>query len=68
MLEINNPEVVAEVMAAFMRYERALVTNNIEELNVLFGRASMPCVSAFTKISTAMSRLLSFARHGRRSI
>jgi hypothetical protein len=36
MLEINNPEMVREVTAAFMRYEHALVTNNIEELNELF--------------------------------
>jgi Protein of unknown function (DUF3225) len=36
MLEINNPEVVAEVTVAFTRYERALVTNNVEELDLLF--------------------------------
>jgi len=36
MLEINNPEVLAEVSAAFMRYERALVTNDIAELDALF--------------------------------
>jgi len=36
MLEINNPEVIAEVTVAFMRYERALVTNDIEELDALF--------------------------------
>jgi hypothetical protein len=36
MLEINNPEVVAEVTAAFMRYERALVTNDLVELDALF--------------------------------
>jgi Protein of unknown function (DUF3225) len=36
MLEINNPETVLEVKAAFMRYERALVTNNVAELDALF--------------------------------
>src|ERR1700692_2623185 len=36
MLEINNPEVVAEVMAAFQRYERALVANDVEVLDSLF--------------------------------
>jgi hypothetical protein len=36
MLEINIPEVVAEVEEAFRRYERALVTNNVAELDALF--------------------------------
>jgi hypothetical protein len=36
MLEINIPEVVAEVTAAFMRYERALIANDVAELNALF--------------------------------
>ena len=36
MLEINHPETVLEVRAAFMRYEQALVTNNVAELNALF--------------------------------
>jgi hypothetical protein len=36
MLEINIPEVVAEVTAAFQRYERALVVNDVEVLDSLF--------------------------------
>jgi hypothetical protein len=36
MLEINIPEVVAEVTAAFMRYERALIANDVAELDTLF--------------------------------
>jgi ketosteroid isomerase-like protein len=36
MLEINIPEVLAEVTAAFQRYERALVTNDVEALDALF--------------------------------
>jgi Protein of unknown function (DUF3225) len=36
MFEINIPEVVAEVTAAFMRYERALIANDVAELNTLF--------------------------------
>ena len=35
-LEINLPEVVAEVEAVFARYEDALVNNNIEVLDELF--------------------------------
>ena len=33
MMDINIPEVVAEVEKAFARYERALVTNDIAELD-----------------------------------
>ena len=36
MLEINIPEVVAEVTEAFMRYERALIANDVAELDTLF--------------------------------
>jgi ketosteroid isomerase-like protein len=36
MIEINIPEVVAEVTAAFMRYERALIANDVAELDALF--------------------------------
>lgn len=36
MLEINIPEIVAEVSEAFLRYERALVENDVETLDALF--------------------------------
>jgi len=35
-MEINLPDVVAEVTAQFDRYEKALVTNDTETLNALF--------------------------------
>ena len=35
-MEINLPEVVAEVRAQFDRYERALTSNDIDTLNELF--------------------------------
>lgn len=35
-MEINLPDVVAEVTAQFQRYETALVTNDTETLNALF--------------------------------
>jgi hypothetical protein len=41
MLEINLPEVVAEVTAAFMRYERALIANDVAELDALFWDSSL---------------------------
>ena len=36
MLEINLPEVVAEVTEAFMGYERALVDNDVATLDACF--------------------------------
>jgi len=36
MLEINLPEVVAEVTSAFEHYERALVANDVAALDQLF--------------------------------
>jgi hypothetical protein len=35
-MQIDLPEVVAEVRAAFDRYERALVSNDVTTLNALF--------------------------------
>jgi hypothetical protein len=36
MMEINKPEIVAEVTAAFRRYEQALVGNDVTVLDELF--------------------------------
>jgi len=35
-MQINLPEIVAEVEAAFEQYERALVTNDVATLDALF--------------------------------
>ena len=35
-MEVDRPEVVAEVCAAFERYEKALVSNDVEALDALF--------------------------------
>jgi hypothetical protein len=35
-VDIDRPEIVAEARAAFERYERALVENDVETLNALF--------------------------------
>jgi hypothetical protein len=37
-MEIDRPEVVAEVKAAFDAYEKALVANDVETLGALFRR------------------------------
>jgi Protein of unknown function (DUF3225) len=39
MMNINLPDVVAEVRAAFERYEHALVTNDVQVLDELFWRS-----------------------------
>ena len=36
MIDINIPEVVAEVTEAFMQYERALVANDLAALDAMF--------------------------------
>jgi ketosteroid isomerase-like protein len=41
MIEINIQEVVAEVTEAFMRYERALVADNVAELDALFWKSPL---------------------------
>jgi hypothetical protein len=38
-MEINRPEVLAEVEAAFARYETALTSNDVETLGALFWRS-----------------------------
>lgn len=35
-MDVNRPEVVAEVTACFERYEQALVDNDVEQLDDLF--------------------------------
>ena len=35
-MDVNKPEIVAEVAAAFEEYERALVMNDVEAMNALF--------------------------------
>jgi hypothetical protein len=38
-MDINLPEIVAEMTAAFQEYETALVTNDVEALDRLFWRS-----------------------------
>ncbi len=40
-MKINDPETVAEVEAAFARYEEALVTNDVASLGELFWRGPL---------------------------
>ena len=40
-MKINDPNVVAEVEAAFARYETALVGNDVDTLTALFWKSSL---------------------------
>jgi hypothetical protein len=49
MLEINIPEVVAEVTAAFQQYERALIENDVAVLDKLFWRSELTLRFGFSE-------------------
>jgi hypothetical protein len=53
--EINQPAVLAEVTEAFYRYEKALVTNDVAELDILFAN------SPFTLRYGATENLIGYA-------
>jgi hypothetical protein len=40
-MTINDPEVVAEVSAAFLAYEHALMTNDLDALDALFWQSPL---------------------------
>ena len=40
-MKINDPDVVAEVEAAFARYERALLSNDVDTLTALFWKSPL---------------------------
>ena len=60
-MDINIPEVMAEVEAGFARYEAALVGNDLEALDALFWEARTRSAMAAPRTSTAMARSQPFA-------
>ncbi len=40
-MQVNRPEIVAEVSAMFARYERALMGNDVDDLVLLFWRSPL---------------------------
>ena len=50
MLELNIPEVVAELKEAFYRYQKAVDTNDIEGMNALFWKS--PSTVRFGPVGT----------------
>ena len=65
-MEIDLPEVVAEVRAAFDRYEKALGDNDVATLNSDFARIRAPSVTARPKTSTATRKSKRSAPRARR--
>jgi hypothetical protein len=61
-MEIDLPEVVAEVKAAFEGYEKALVANHVARSTRCFTTIPAPSAMAARKIFTVMPRSAPFAR------
>ena len=60
LMDINLPAIVAEVTAAFERYEAALVNNNVAVLDELFWHSPIPCDMESLRISMGMRRSPTF--------
>ena len=65
-MDIDLPDVVAEVTAAFDRYEQALVANDVATLNSLFRADPRTIRYAAARISTATMRSRASAPRARR--
>jgi hypothetical protein len=63
-MEINLPDVVAEVTAAFMRYEKALTTNDVDTIDTIFWDS--PLTLRYGPNGTLLGHAaISAFRHGR---
>lgn len=67
MLEINLPDVVAEVTAAFKRYEAALVANDVKVLDELFWNSPLTLRYGATENLYGYAEIASF-RSGRAAV
>jgi hypothetical protein len=63
-MEIDLPEVIAEVRAAFDRYERALVSNDVQVLDELFNHDRRTIRYGATEMSYGFEEIAAF-RAGR---
>lgn len=62
-MEINIPEVVAEVEAAFERYERALVSNDVAVLDELFWKSPQTLRYGVTENLYGYDQIASFRKN-----
>lgn len=65
-MEVNIPEVVAEMTAAFMRYEKALTSNNVAVLDELFLNSPLTLRYGVTENLHSYDEIMAF-RAGRPS-
>ncbi len=61
-MEINRPDVLAEMEAAFARYEQALVSNDVETLEALFRDAPQTIRYGATENLYGMDEIRAFRR------
>jgi len=61
-VEINRPDIVAEVEAAFARYEDALINNHVETLEALFNDSPHTIRYGATEILYGMDEIRAFRR------
>ena len=65
-MQVDLPDVLAEVTEQFARYEKALVSNDVAVLDACSAPIPARYATAAAKISTAMMRSWRFARRARR--
>jgi hypothetical protein len=63
MLEVNIPEIVAEVTEAFNRYEQALVTNDVDVLIELFWDSPLTLRYGATENLYGISEIAAFRQN-----
>jgi hypothetical protein len=61
-MDINIPEVLAELQAAFASYERALVSNDIEGLNALFWESPLTLRYGTADLQYSHAQIAQFRR------
>jgi hypothetical protein len=66
-MDINIPEVVAEMTTAFMRYEKALTTNDVAVLDELFHNSPLTLRYGVTENLHSYDEIMEF-RAGRPSV
>jgi hypothetical protein len=59
-MKINDPEVLAEVETAFARYERALVTNDLDTLTGLFWESPLTIRYGIAEILHGSAEIAAF--------
>jgi len=62
-VEINRPDVLAEVTAAFMKYQRAVDSNDVEVMNDLFWQSPFTVRYAYNGTLTGHAAIAAFRQN-----